>query len=89
MTDKVLIWSNEHSAWWRPNSQGYAINLACAGLYERAEAEEIVEATKGRNEQIVDLDYGFKQLQAQALDADTAIIEAMRSLKATDISRRS
>ena len=33
-----LIWSNEHGAWWRPNSQGYTIHLAAAGRYSRSEA---------------------------------------------------
>jgi hypothetical protein len=33
-----LIWSNEHRAWWRPNSRGYTVHLEAAGRYTRAEA---------------------------------------------------
>lgn len=33
-----LIWSNEHHAWWRANSQGYARSIKEAGLYTRDEA---------------------------------------------------
>lgn len=40
---KVLIWSFEHGAWWRPNSWGYTTCRSEAGWYDRAEAEKIVE----------------------------------------------
>lgn len=33
-----LIWSNEHNAWWRPNSQGYTHSIAAAGRYSLKEA---------------------------------------------------
>lgn len=36
-----LIWSNEHRAWWRPNSRGYTVELEAAGRYSRAEAISI------------------------------------------------
>lgn len=32
------LWSNKHSAWWRPNSQGYTQDVAEAGLYTEADA---------------------------------------------------
>jgi len=38
MTDWYLIWSNEHRAWWRPNSQGYTTHLEKAGRYTRQDA---------------------------------------------------
>jgi len=77
---KVLIWSNEHKAWWRANSQGYDNNLAGAGLYELAEAEEIVAGCSGRNEQIVTLEKAFTALQKQAWEADKAICAAWNHL---------
>lgn len=40
-TDLVRIWSNEHGAWWRAKSNGYASRIEDAGLYERADAERI------------------------------------------------
>jgi len=40
-TAEFLIWSNEHRAWWRPNSAGYTLSLGGAGRYGREEAEEI------------------------------------------------
>lgn len=45
--EKYLIWSNEHQAWWRPNSQGYTVHLEAAGRYDSGEAIEI--ASTGRD----------------------------------------
>lgn len=42
-----LIWSYQHTAWWRPGSRGYTWDIAKAGLYEKAEAEGIVENARG------------------------------------------
>ncbi len=39
-----LIWSIEHTAWWRPDGWGYTSSLAEAGRYEREEAERIVRS---------------------------------------------
>ena len=36
-----LIWSNEHDAWWRPESCGYTTFIESAGRYSKAEAEDI------------------------------------------------
>lgn len=41
---ETLIWSNEHRAWWRPHRHGYTDNIAEAGRYEQAEAEQIAES---------------------------------------------
>jgi hypothetical protein len=38
-----VIWSNEHRAWWRPNSQGYSKSIEHAGVYSRDDAMGIVE----------------------------------------------
>jgi hypothetical protein len=38
MSEKYLIWSNEHRMWWRPNKAGYTTSLATAGRYSREEA---------------------------------------------------
>lgn len=35
---QYLIWSNEHSAWWRADSCGYVIDARGAGRYTREEA---------------------------------------------------
>jgi hypothetical protein len=40
-TGKYLIWSHDHSAWWRAGRCGYTRHIAAAGRYERAEAIEI------------------------------------------------
>lgn len=29
----VLIWSDEHQAWWRPKCQGYTTHRTYAGIY--------------------------------------------------------
>lgn len=39
-----LIWSNEHDAWWKPNSSGYTVKREQAGLYTTKEAEGICRA---------------------------------------------
>lgn len=36
-----LIWSNEHNAWWRPNSQGYTHQIESAGRYSLQEAVSV------------------------------------------------
>lgn len=40
-SEPVLIWSGEHSAYWRAGSSGYTIRLTAAGIYTRAQAEQI------------------------------------------------
>lgn len=37
------IWSNEHNAWWKPNSKGYTQERKLAGAYKEHEALDIVE----------------------------------------------
>lgn len=36
-----LVWSNQHSAWWRPSRAGYTDDVKLAGRYSRAEAISI------------------------------------------------
>ncbi len=40
MTEKFVIWSGEHSAYWRANRCGYTHEIASAGRYTRAAAED-------------------------------------------------
>ena len=35
MTDRYLIWSNEHHAWWGLANNGYVADIANAGRYDR------------------------------------------------------
>jgi hypothetical protein len=37
----VLIWSNEHTAFWAPNQRGYTSIRSEAGAYPYSEANEI------------------------------------------------
>jgi hypothetical protein len=41
--DLYLIWSNEHSAWWKPSSAGYTNDIDAAGRYSRVEALRICQ----------------------------------------------
>lgn len=41
MDDNYLIWSNEHHAWWRPESRGYTLDVDGAGRYTREETISI------------------------------------------------
>jgi hypothetical protein len=51
---KYLIWSNEHGAWWKPNSHGYTTDRGDAGYYSLEEATEIcVGATSHQNDRQV------------------------------------
>lgn len=51
MSDWYLVWSNEHRAWWRPNSSGYTKQVSDAGRYSREKAISIAHGrgwpTKG------------------------------------------
>jgi hypothetical protein len=40
---KWLIWSNEHTAWWRANHLGYCYSRAEAGRYTFEEACDVVK----------------------------------------------
>lgn len=46
MREPYLVWSNEHHAWWRPNSQGYAKSIEDAGVYSREEAMDIARTSR-------------------------------------------
>jgi hypothetical protein len=35
MTDSYLIWSHEHSGWWRPGGLGYSSDIDSAGRFTR------------------------------------------------------
>ena len=49
MTDepRYLIWSIEHTAWWRPDEWGYTTVLSAAGWYSLARGSEIVLKARG------------------------------------------
>jgi hypothetical protein len=83
----VLIWSREHSGWWRPYSQGYSNNIACAGLYLKSEADEIVSNSNGREFKF-SLSEGFKLLQKQALTADNTLMKLFKSIHETNVLER-
>lgn len=40
---QCLIWSHEHSGWWRSNQRGYTRDIRQAGIYTLEEAREIVK----------------------------------------------
>lgn len=40
----VLIWSEEHRAWWNPNSCGYTNSMRRAGVYTVEQADLIVRS---------------------------------------------
>lgn len=41
-SDKWLIWSIEHGAWWKPDRNGYTSKFKEAGRYTYEEALELV-----------------------------------------------
>ena len=42
MSDWYVLWSIEHTAWWRQHRRGYTRDLRSAGRYSLEEAREIV-----------------------------------------------
>jgi hypothetical protein len=44
MEPTYLIWSNEHVAWWAPDSCGYTVSIERAGRYSRTEAIDICKS---------------------------------------------
>lgn len=44
MAEKVLIWSEEHGAWWGPDERGYTTSIMIAGRYSPDRAKAICEA---------------------------------------------
>lgn len=44
--EPYLVWSNEHRAWWRPNSAGYTTHVSAAGRYSRDEAIGIAKGAR-------------------------------------------
>jgi len=84
--DPVFIWSHEHGAWWRPASKGYCLTIALAGIYERKEAQQIVDSSQGKNEMIVELLAGIELLQSQSLAADRELLSIRRHVE-TSVSK--
>jgi hypothetical protein len=41
MSGKYLVWSNEHTGWWRPDRMGYTQHLSEAGHFTRQAAMSI------------------------------------------------
>lgn len=69
MSEKYLIWSEEHGGWWRPARWGYTQRMVEAGLYDATEAGDIVRgANMGRR---------FNEIAVPLPDAFEGIIAAM------------
>ena len=67
-TQKVLIWSNEHDGWWRPNKCGYTSFRELAGEYDLEEAIEIcINANKH-------IDYSKQEVSEKVIRPNEAIV---------------
>lgn len=61
-SDRWVVWSFEHEAWWGPRHMGYHPQLLCAGLYAMDEAKEIerrANAQGDRKEMALSLDHAL------------------------------
>jgi len=47
MSKLVLIWSNKHRAWWRPDAKGYSRDPGEAGIYDPEKAEKLTRPGYG------------------------------------------
>jgi len=52
MKREWLIWSIEHTGWWRPNQRGYTTSRESAGRYTEEEAKRIVKGANMGNRDI-------------------------------------
>lgn len=75
---KYLVWSNEHTAWWRENSQGYTYEITYAGRYSREEAMRIC---KGAN-------YGFMQQEENPDEIPVLEADALETMQAKPWERK-
>lgn len=70
-----LIWSNEHNAWWNPNSAGYTNSSSAAGRYTREKALAICrQARDGWDSQGV-------PPEIPVLASDVAELDAMQAAR--------
>ena len=69
---EVLIWSEEHGAWWKPGRWGYTTSMAKAGHYSEGVAEEIVRRANV---------CGFNEIAVPVPEALTAL--ALRGQRAS------
>jgi hypothetical protein len=72
MTDIYLIWSNEHTAWWRPDRCGYTYSITDAGRYQR---EEALRICSGAN-------YGFIQDYTGPNEIPVLLADALETMNA-------
>ena len=68
--EKWLIWSIEHSAWWKPDWRGYTPERPLAGRYEFAQACKIVE----------DANYSVTRAPHEAMIKETQLDKEMRKI---------
>lgn len=74
-----LVWSRAHNAWWRPESRGYTLELAEAGLYTEAEA-------KARTEPGKDEPRHLSSVRAE-IDREIALVQATARSKLRNLAR--
>jgi len=56
MSDLYLVWSHEHSAWWRRGGAGYTKRVSEAGRYSRNDAMQVcLQASIGSGEVLNEL----------------------------------
>lgn len=83
-TEYFVIWSKQHRAWWRDNSQGYSKNLAKAGVYSKDDLDNICM----EDNTLLRLLDAFHQLQGQAYSTDQILIQVENALSATSVKER-
>ena len=76
MSDKYLIWSNEHRCWWNPNRSGYTREVDRAGRYDRTEA---IAISRGRGWPSVGVPDEVPILERDAIECFDALIDAALS----------
>ena len=65
---EVLIWSNEHNGWWRPNECGYTDFKELAGYYD---LDRAIEICKNANRFIV---YNKQEINGKIIQPNETIV---------------
>ena len=78
MSKLVLIYSNEHQAWWRPNYCGYTNDITKAGIFDYEDALRHyprMSYDKGYKDYFVDVSPRMIKAEIEDLEYDISVLQ--------------